>query len=250
MKLFIYPNLTAQRYFEKVLNVLKKLQDFNYEIVLDKEDCLRIFNHDEYSKIDIKDCDLILSLGGDGTFLRASKLAYEYDLPICGINCGNLGYLCTYKYDELDKIDFEKLNINTYQLIESEIDGNKYLSVNDVIIGKDYFGGTIKLKVSLNDKELYIYRGDGIIIASSLGSTAYNKSAGGLVLNRGENALALTPICPVDEDVKGIKVNDEIIEIELLDDLYDASIFIDGEIIDKLKHITIKKSDKHIRIME
>ena len=249
MKLFVYPNIVSQRYIEKVKDVIAKLENKGLECYLSKDDIEILSFDDRYLIDDISKCDLILSLGGDGTFLRAARVALEYDMAICGINCGNLGYLCAYNYDDVDDFNISSLKIKEYPLLECNNDGNLNYAVNDVVIGKDYFGGTISLKVDIDDELLYEYIGDGLIVSTPLGSTAYNHSAGGEIINTQDHKLAVTPICPFTKDIKSVVTDDDsIIKIKLMKQLYSASCYIDGIKIGSFNESKIRLSDKTVSV--
>ena len=246
-KLFIYPNLTEERYISKVKKAIHILKEKGYECLLNKEDNLRLFNNADYIG-EASDCDLIVTLGGDGTFLRGSKLALSLDKPICGINCGDLGYLCTYQLKNIDKVDFESLKISKSSTIEFEYNNETYYALNEVVIGKDYFGGTIHLKYSIDDEE-YIFKGDGLIICTSTGSTGYNKSAGGSIF-KDDDKMEVTPICPNGDIVKPMIVDNEaVINVELINPKYTASIYVDGNLLGPLNKIAIKDSKRSVKIL-
>ena len=149
--------------------------------------------------------DLVIVLGGDGTFLRASReLAYT-DLPILGINLGHKGFLAEIEIDQLN-VSLQKLVDKEYKLkkrmmLYTEVlrKGKHFassISLNDVIISRGPFSRIINLDTYINNDFLETYPGDGIIIASPTGSTGYSLSAGGPVVNPDLNLLLITPICP------------------------------------------------------
>lgn len=143
--------------------------------------------------------DFVLSCGGDGTFLKASKYAYLYDKPIIGINVkATLGFLCWYHPDEIKKI-IENLKQNKYSLeerflLEADFRDRVLYAVNDIIIVIRENPKILKIKVSVNGKELTTFRADGVIFSTSTGSTAYNLACGGPLLHPTIDAYIMTPI--------------------------------------------------------
>lgn len=149
--------------------------------------------------------DLVIVLGGDGTFLRVSReLAYT-GLPILGINLGHKGFLAEVEVEQL-AVSLQKLIDRNYQLknrmmLYTEVlrEGKRFaasISLNDVIISRGPFSRIINLDTYINDDFLESYPGDGIIIASPTGSTGYSLSAGGPVVHPDLDVLLITPICP------------------------------------------------------
>lgn len=249
-KLYIYPNLTEERYIEKVKKALNVLEDKGYECNLRKKDGELLFGKTYKPKRDIDDCDLIVTLGGDGTFLRGTKLAIEKDMKICGINCGNLGFLCAYQLKDIDKVDFNSLKTSKSNVLEFDYNNNTFIALNEVVVGKDYFGGTVELEYKTK-KLSNRFKGDGLIICTATGSTAYNISAGGKAFKDEDEIIGITPICAYTKGIKPECVNEkEVIKIKLVDSKYTASIFADGILIGQLDEIDIKLSKRKAKILK
>jgi NAD+ kinase len=151
------------------------------------------------------DTDLLITLGGDGTFLVGARLAYLHRIPVLGVMVGRLGFLCSLRLDELGGAlaDFQrgKLIIEPRSILHGRIiatDGElKYegIAVNDIVLhrhlddnGRDFIARHAREQIAQ-------YRADGIILASALGSTAYNMAAGGPLVYPELDLLMLTPIC-------------------------------------------------------
>lgn len=249
-KLYIFPNLTEDRYIAKVKKALSALKDKSYHCILEKDDSLKLYGILPEGNEGIKDCDLIVTLGGDGTFLRGGKLAVEYDKPICGINCGDLGYLCACNLKEIDDVNLEELKERKLSLLEFEYDGRMYYAVNEVIVGKDYFGGAIQLEFAVNDHE-YFFKGDGLIVTTATGSTGYNLSAGGRQFKERSSRIGITPICPHDRNIKAFLTKREnIIKIRLRNPKYTAGVYADGMHIGQLDSLTVRNSKKKITVLK
>ncbi len=149
--------------------------------------------------------DVVIVVGGDGTFLRVSRELAHMDLPMLGVNMGHKGFLAEIEVPELEHY-LELLIQGDYLLgermmLQADVfrDGQPYksfISLNDVIISRGPFSRIIRLNTYVNDDFLECYPGDGMIIASPTGSTGYSLSAGGPILNPMLKALVITPICP------------------------------------------------------
>lgn len=144
------------------------------------------------------DCAIVL--GGDGTILQAAYDLNETRIPIFGINMGTLGFLADTELQNLEE-SLEKL-INDEYIIEERImlrvkyKEHTELALNDVVITRNGFSRVINLGVYINDRYVNDYSGDGIIVATPTGSTAYNLSAGGPVVVPEAHLMLVTPICP------------------------------------------------------
>ena len=153
-----------------------------------------------------KDCELIIVIGGDGSVIDASVLAVKHNIPLIGVNLGNLGYLAEIETESLSTIEgiFRgEYKIEEKMLLSAEKianNGEKTVSeryaVNDVIISHESYLGVAEFKLITDDSESVKYRADGIILSTPAGSTAYSLSAGGPVVDHGINAILATPICP------------------------------------------------------
>ena len=155
--------------------------------------------------------DILVAFGGDGTLLSLARRSYHHDKPILGINAGNLGFLTDIQLDEIesfvDKLFSGDYRIDHRMVLEVELHsatGTKNLiALNDVVLSRPSIDGMINVdayvtskNASMEKKHLNRYRGDGLIISTPTGSTAYNLSAGGPIIFPLTEALILTPICP------------------------------------------------------
>ena len=149
--------------------------------------------------------DVLLVLGGDGTMLNAARIAGERGIPILGVNMGGLGFLTEVRlenlYPSLDRVfanDFvldERLMLRTHIRRHGEIVAQGVV-LNDVVISKGTVARMIELKIAIQGRFVTNLRGDGLIVSSPTGSTAYSLSAGGPIIDPAVQSLILTPICP------------------------------------------------------
>jgi NAD+ kinase len=149
--------------------------------------------------------DLIVTTGGDGTILRAAQVALQHQIPITGINMGNLGFLTELKAGEalelLPRILAGEGWLDERAMLEAEIQREgqdsrpeKYYSLNDVVLARGAIAKLIQVAVSIDSKPLTTYRSDGIILATATGSTGYSLAAGGPVLYPQSADMLLVPI--------------------------------------------------------
>ena len=147
------------------------------------------------------DTDLVVSIGGDGTLLRAVSLAHPVGVPAIGVNLGTVGYLADVSPNEieemLDALASGKVRkFNRMTLTAKMPDGTRFDAINDIVLEKVISQRLVQLAVAINDTPFVTFRADGLIVATPLGSTAYSLSAGGPILDPKLAALILTPVAP------------------------------------------------------
>ena len=146
------------------------------------------------------DVEAVVGVGGDGTVLRAGRLALSTGIPIAGINVGRIGYLAEFAVDEIDAfveaLSQGRLRVFPVMTVSVEGPGFEATGLNDVVIEKVVSERIIEIGVAINGRRFAEYRTDGMIIATPIGSTAYSLSAGGPVVDPEVEALVLTPIAP------------------------------------------------------
>jgi len=210
----------------------------------------------------LKNVDLIISLGGDGTLLRAARLVAAEDIPVFGVNLGGLGFLTQIGIDDLEK-SLEKLYRERYFLDERmmlncivkrrEEEIKKFTALNDVVIGKGAFARIISLATYVNNDYVITYSADGLVVSTSTGSTAYSLSAGGPIVNPSINSIMLTPICPHTLSARPFIIgeNDQV-KIKLESSEEKVMVTIDGQegfVLKSKDEVIIKKSDHKAQLI-
>lgn len=179
------------------------MKSINLHITADKTpkaEKLRQYLTRKYKNNPIKKSQYIVVIGGDGYMLDALKKLQKYNVPFYGINTGNRGFLLnTYSGNDIVKKILKSNQINLFPLeakIKSKISTKKLIAVNEVSIFRQT-KQTTKLEISVDKKKrIKELVGDGVLVATPAGSTAYNLSARGPILNLDSNYLAVTPISP------------------------------------------------------
>ena len=163
---------------------------------------------DEEAKSLMPGTELVLSLGGDGTILRAARSVEPYPIPILGINLGRLGFLAELSVSEAVEslpgfLQGEGwVEERSMLLAQFAPVGNKqaittaYCALNDVVAGRGKLGRLVHIKVKVDREVVTTYRADGLIVATASGSTGYSLSAGGPILHPGSRDIVLQPIAP------------------------------------------------------
>lgn len=147
------------------------------------------------------DCDLVVVLGGDGTFLHAAHLYGDRGVALLGVNAGGLGFLAEFSFDEAESAIARALRgelpVETRMRLRiTDTAGHIHSALNDVVVSQRGIARLIDVEAWLDGQHVAEYRADGLIVATPTGSTAYNLSAGGPLLTPELQAMVLTPVCP------------------------------------------------------
>lgn len=184
---------------KEVLETLKKL--CKGEVLIFSDELKSLLSEDDKTtslKELPQNCDLIFSFGGDGTFLKAAR--FSKGKPLAGINLGGLGFLTTFRKEELTKLVESVLSGDfkvdeRMSLVAKRTDGREFFALNDITIVITGSSRMIEVEVSAGADLLNRYRADGVIVATPTGSTAYNLASGGPVVHPMMDAILVTPIC-------------------------------------------------------
>ncbi|MBQ4612876.1 MAG: NAD(+)/NADH kinase [Clostridia bacterium] len=151
----------------------------------------------------LTDCDAAVALGGDGTIMHVAKAAAAVGCPVLGINGGHLGFLAGLEAHELSTLDdlltgrYDEEERSLLRVTVHKADGDhSFLAMNDAVVSRGSLSRLLELRVAVDGKYRLITQGDGVIIATPTGSTAYSLSAGGPVVDPSVACLLLTPVCP------------------------------------------------------
>jgi NAD+ kinase len=207
--------------------------------------------------------DAIICIGGDGTFLKVARNAYKKGIPILGVNLGHLGFLTEIDKDEIAssvKMLLEgNYHIEERMMLDAVVvnkDGVHITDValNDVVVSRIAISRILHLDSFINNVFADSFPGDGIIVASPTGSTAYSLSAGGPIIEPDTELMVMTPICPhILYSRSIITKGSSIIKIQLNPKYnHEAMVTIDGQICHNMvsgDFVEVKKSDKYVKII-
>ena len=249
---------------QTVINLLEK---HNIEVFLD-EKCSELApdsTHKTFDSTNFKNnsYDLAIAIGGDGTILRAAHIVANHDIPLLGINRGRLGFLADIPANSvepmLEKIlageFFEDIRFQLHcEIFRDAKLTHEHDAFNEVIIQKGNIGKLIEFETKVDGVYVHSQRGDGMIIASPTGSTAYALAGGGPIVHPKLDALLLVPICPHTLSNRPIVIDGNS-KVELImkeSKIEHGSLTCDGEIICDLQEgdrVLIYKKDKKIRLI-
>ncbi len=169
-----------------------------------EESGLEVATVGEQSEEPLEGCDVIAAVGGDGTVLEAARHALAGDAPVIGINTGRVGFLAEAEPGDIDDVvamvasgQWEETSRMTVAAAVG--DGPEHLGLNDVVVEKVTSQRLVSLEVFIDDERFLTYRADGLVFAGPTGSTAYNLSAGGPIVDPRVDALMVTPVAPYSQ---------------------------------------------------
>ncbi|HEY7534144.1 MAG TPA: NAD(+)/NADH kinase [Nitrospiraceae bacterium] len=186
--------------------VVSWLRTRNIDVLLDVTSASLLAEQSGMQKTQLVDkADVLLVLGGDGTMLSAARLAGERGIPILGVNMGGLGFLTEVRldnlYPSLERVFANEFVLDERRMVETHVHRHgetvaEGIVLNDVVVSKGTLARMIELRIDLQGKFVTNLRGDGLIVSTATGSTAYSLSAGGPIIDPSVPSLILTPICP------------------------------------------------------
>ncbi|MCD7900031.1 MAG: NAD kinase [Bacteroides sp.] len=205
--------------------------------------------------------DMVISVGGDGTFLRAASRVVKKDIPILGINTGRLGFLADVAPAEIGTT-IDDIYHNHYQLEERTVlqlksnDQRLKFSpygLNEIAVLKRDSSSMISIHTSVNGEFLTTYQADGLIIATPTGSTAYSLSVGGPIIVPQSNTIALTPVAPHSLNMRPIIIRDDWeIKLDIESRSHHFLVAIDGrnETWKESNQLIISKADYTVKVVK
>ncbi len=207
--------------------------------------------------------DLIIAVGGDGTMLYASSLTRDHDVPLLGVNRGRLGFLTDVTPDEMLQRVGQVLDgnytVESRMLISTTLsrpDGSELTAsgLNDVVVQRKGTGRMLDIHTSIHGQFVNTHSGDGLIVATPTGSTAYSLSCGGPIIEPGMNAVVIVPVCPHTLSDRPIVVpGDADILVRLLQRVdTSAEVMVDGHSLGELTpddRLQITKSQTRVTLI-
>jgi NAD+ kinase len=183
--------------------------------------------------------DVLVVLGGDGTFLRAARAVIEVDVPLLGVNLGKVGFLSKVEANELEgvlaKIEAGQYAIDERMALEARIlpagrpaDGAVHHALNDIVVARGALARVVRMDVAIGETHLATFIADGLVVSSPTGSTGYSFSAGGPVVDPLSRNLIVTPIAGYLSAIRSVVVGPtQVIRCRIVD-ANEAIVSIDG----------------------
>jgi len=207
------------------------------------------------------DLDMLLILGGDGTLLHVAVSASEYQIPVVGVNLGGLGFLTEVAvsecYEVLEVILAGKVNLEDRMMLKVRLCSEKtcsawFYALNDVVVSKSSVDQLVRLGTWMNEEYITTYRADGLIFSTPTGSTAYNLSAGGPIVQPELRAILVTPICPFMLESRPVLLPSTCTLTTRLVDKGNMKVIVDGRFAWDMKAdewLEVEASDKPLRLI-
>jgi NAD+ kinase len=207
------------------------------------------------------DSDILISMGGDGTFLASARAVGAAGTPVLGINLGSLGFLTQMRPHQLesalDAIAAGDFLIEERMLLKTEIEGHARLespyALNDVVIDNGPVARLIDIKMDVNGEELVTYRADGLILATPTGSTAYSLAAGGPILHPAMQAIVVSPIAAFSLSTRPMVFSaSDTLEIRIGSGHNVGGLTLDGQIsapLSEADRVIITEADFRLKIV-
>ncbi|HXZ81117.1 MAG TPA: NAD(+)/NADH kinase [Terriglobales bacterium] len=219
------------------------LEDHGYQVYIDQETATYVPGGGEVlerEKLSSKQLNFVVVLGGDGTLLSAARAVAAAGTPILGINLGSLGFLTEVPTGEMyatlraineNCCEVEKRSMLQCCLMRGERCASDYLALNDAVVAKSAIARLANFDLYINRAFVSNYRGDGLIISTPTGSTAYSLAAGGPILMPSVEGLVISPICPHALTHRPLVIRDSV-EIEIVAKSSGEQVFlsIDGQV--------------------
>jgi NAD+ kinase len=270
MRVAIYGRKVNKQTAEYFIKLLKILEEFGWKPVIEEELNNQLIqksgisanyevfrNHKDFHS----GLDLVISMGGDGTFLKTVSFIRNSGVPIMGINTGRLGFLSNISkdamYETLLQVKDKQYEFQLRSLLrvhsEEDLFGADNFALNELTLHKKDTSSMITVHASLDNKYLNTYWADGLIVATPTGSTAYNLSCGGPIITPGCQVHILNPIAPHNLNVRPMVVPDHLpisLEVEGRDRTYLLSLDGNSKSIRQGEQVVIRKAEFMINVIK
>ena len=268
LRFALFGNIYQARKSASIQKVLSCIANHDAELYVDMEyyyflkdnqrlsvNATKVFNGDDF------DADFVISMGGDGTFLKAASRVGHKDIPILGVNMGRLGFLADISPDDIEHcinaLAQDDFAIESRALIQVEADGNLLgdfsYALNDVAILKRDTASMISICANINGQYLNTYQADGLVVSTPTGSTAYSLSNGGPIIVPGTKVFSMTAVAPHSLNVRPIVIPDSaVVELDVESRSHNFLVAIDGR-SEKCKEgtkITLRRAPYDVKVVK
>jgi NAD+ kinase len=213
-----------------------------------------------------KDLDILIILGGDGTLLHIADKASRYEIPVMGINLGGLGFLTAVsakeRFEALTLLLQGKMTVERRMLLKTRLlagpktdppTDNYLYALNDIVISKGDIDQIVKLRTWCDQEFITTYRADGIIFSTPTGSTAYNLSSGGPIVQPGLDCILVTPICPFMLESRPVLLSPDVTLVtQLAGKAHNVKVIVDGRFTWKMienSRLEVKTASKPLHLI-
>ena len=268
LRFALFGNIYQARKSASIQKVLSCIANHDAELYVDMEyyyflkdnqrlsvNATKVFTGDDF------DTDFVISMGGDGTFLKAASRVGHKDIPILGVNMGRLGFLADISPDDIEHcinaLAQDDFAIESRALIQVEADGKPLgdfsYALNDVAILKRDTASMISIRANINGQYLNTYQADGLVVSTPTGSTAYSLSNGGPIIVPGTKVLSMTAVAPHSLNVRPIVIPDSaVVELDVESRSHNFLVAIDGR-SEKCKEgtkITLRRAPYDVKVVK
>ena len=270
MTIAIFGSPYPEHFSKYIQHLIKKLETEHIKLIIEEEFSVFLDNNIRFNKSfstfnsyeTLKNkANFLLSIGGDGTLLKAVTYVRESEIPIMGINTGRLGFISSISADQIDDAitDILKGNykINERTLLELSSDKklfkDKNFALNEVAVSKKDTSSMIRIDTYVDDEFLNTYWADGLVISTPTGSTGYSLSCGGPIIMPGTNNIIITPNAPHNLNVRPIVIDDNSViklKVEDRDQLALVSLDSRSRAFDSETELIIKKADFKVKLVQ
>ena len=266
MIISVFPNLLNNGVEDLSRDVFFFFSELNTEVYVSSKykdkfsGCNVLFADDDEI---MRNCDVAIAIGGDGTTLNVAKKAARYSKKVLGINAGRLGFMSGLEHDELDllkNVVDGNYEIDERLMLEADIVKNgSVLSVhqclNDAVISRGNFARLIDINITCSGRNVSNMRADGVIVSTPTGSTAYSMAAGGPVVSPQADCILITPICPHSLMDRSIifSTDKELVIRAYNDKLNQPILTVDGEdaiTLDRDSEVRVRVSDTKAKLIK
>ena len=270
MTIAIFGTEYPEQFNKYIHHLIKKIEGEHINLLIEEEfysflkkdirfkKTVNTFNNYDQLK---DNADFLLSIGGDGTLLKAVTYIRDSEIPILGINTGRLGFISSVSTDQIDAAinDLLKNNytINERTLLElnttNNLFMNKNFALNEVAVSKKDTSSMIRIDAFVDEEYLNTYWADGLVVSTATGSTGYSLSCGGPIIMPGTNNIIITPNAPHNLNVRPIVISDNSIirlKIEDRDQLALVSLDARSRAFDNKIELIIKKTKFKIKLVQ
>jgi NAD+ kinase len=247
-----------------VSTILDKLQSSNVDVRIQDSLAIVVDRRDlSITEAQLAECsDVVIALGGDGTMLRAARALLGSTVPLMGVNLGSLGYLTDVLISELpDSIDLllagDYSIVSRKRLLGTIKRGRKKIAtfdaLNDIVVNMGPLARPLLMEINIDGVKLGKFLGDGLIVSTPTGSTAYNLSAGGPIAHPSVSAILVTPICPHSLAMRPLLAPERKVELTIHDSGAGARLTADGQVSGDLvdgDRIVYQISDHQVKLIK